>query len=122
MGKDFKLPDLGEGIHEAQIVNVMIKQGDTVQPDQMVMEVETDKASVELPVPFGGVIQKLNVKQGDTVKVGTVLLSVGEGGEGGDEGKEEAPPGKPAGKKKPQPADKEKPPAKAQAAAQSPPA
>jgi len=79
MGKDFKLPDLGEGIHEAQIVNVMVHEGDTVKADQMVMEVETDKASVELPVPFGGVIEKLNVKQGDTVTVGTVLLSVGDG-------------------------------------------
>lgn len=80
MGKDFKLPDLGEGIHEAQIVNVMVHEGDTVKADQMVMEVETDKASVELPVPFAGVIEKLNVKQGDTVTVGTVLLSVGDGG------------------------------------------
>lgn len=80
MGKEFKLPDLGEGIHEAQIVNVMIKEGDSVKADQMVMEVETDKAAVELPVPFGGVIAKLNVKQGDTVKVGTVLLEVGEAG------------------------------------------
>ncbi len=79
MGKDFKLPDLGEGIHEAQIVNVMIKQGDTVKADQMVMEVETDKASVELPVPYAGTIEKLNVKVGDTVKVGMVLLSVGDG-------------------------------------------
>ncbi|MEK6644546.1 MAG: 2-oxo acid dehydrogenase subunit E2 [Planctomycetota bacterium] len=79
MGKDFKLPDLGEGIHEAQIVNVMIKQGDSVKADQMVMEVETDKASVELPVPYGGVIESLNVKVGDTVKVGMVLLSVADG-------------------------------------------
>ncbi|MBX3394111.1 MAG: 2-oxo acid dehydrogenase subunit E2 [Phycisphaerae bacterium] len=81
MGKEFKLPDLGEGIHEAQVVNVMIKEGDTVAADQMVMEVETDKAAVELPVPFAGVINKLNVKQGDTVKVGQVLLEVGGAGE-----------------------------------------
>lgn len=81
MAKDFKLPDLGEGIHEAQIIKVMVKEGDTVQPDQAIMEVETDKAAVELPVPFGGTISKLNVKVGDTVKVGSVLLSVGETGE-----------------------------------------
>ncbi|GJQ26998.1 MAG: dihydrolipoamide acetyltransferase component of pyruvate dehydrogenase complex [Phycisphaerae bacterium] len=81
MAKDFKLPDLGEGIHEAQIIKVMVKEGDTVQPDQAIMEVETDKAAVELPVPFGGTISKLNVKVGDTVKVGSVLLSVGEAGE-----------------------------------------
>lgn len=81
MAKEFKLPDLGEGIHEAQVVNVMISEGDTVKSDQMVMEVETDKASVELPVPYAGTIASLNVKKGDTVKVGQVLLVVGEVGE-----------------------------------------
>lgn len=80
MAKEFKLPDLGEGIHEAQVVNLMIKEGDSVKADQMVMEVETDKAAVELPVPYGGTISKLNVKVGDTVKVGDVLLAVDDGG------------------------------------------
>lgn len=98
MAKDFKLPDLGEGIHEAQIIKVMVKEGDTVQPDQAIMEVETDKAAVELPVPFGGTISKLNVKVGDTVKVGSVLLSVGEAGEaaGSAPAKAEAPKAAPA--------------------------
>lgn len=81
MAKEFKLPDLGEGIHEAQVVNVMISEGDTVKEDQMIMEVETDKASVELPVPFAGTVTKLNVKKGDTVHVGDVLLVVGAAGE-----------------------------------------
>lgn len=81
MAKEFKLPDLGEGIHEAQVVNVMINQGDTVTEDQMVMEVETDKASVELPVPFAGVITELNVEVGATVTVGQVLLVVSQPGE-----------------------------------------
>ncbi|MCB9851486.1 MAG: 2-oxo acid dehydrogenase subunit E2 [Phycisphaerales bacterium] len=89
MSKEFKLPDLGEGIHEAQVVNVMISQGDTVTEDQMVMEVETDKASVELPVPYAGKVTSLNVKQGDTVKVGQVLLVVG--GDGAAAAKAEAP-------------------------------
>lgn len=80
MSKEFKLPDLGEGIHEAQVVNVMINEGDTVTEDQMVLEVETDKAAVELPVPYAGKITSLNVKQGDTVKVGQVLLVVGGDG------------------------------------------
>jgi pyruvate dehydrogenase E2 component (dihydrolipoamide acetyltransferase) len=91
MAKDFKLPDLGEGIHEAQVVNLMIKEGDTVREDQMIMEVETDKASVELPVPFGGKVARLNVKVGDTVQVGTVLLSIAEEGEAAP-----APPTRPA--------------------------
>ena len=79
MARQFILPDLGEGIHEAQVVNVMIKEGDTVTQDQMVMEVETDKAAVELPVPYAGVIAKLNVKTGDTITVGQVLLEVDDG-------------------------------------------
>ena len=80
MAQDFKLPDLGEGIHEAQIINVLVKEGDTVAKDQNIMEVETDKAAVELPVPYAGVISKLNVKSGDTMKVGQVLLSVDSAG------------------------------------------
>jgi len=81
MAKQFILPDLGEGIHEAQVVNVMIREGDTVTQDQMVMEVETDKASVELPVPYAGRVSKLNVKVGDTISVGQVLLEVEAAGE-----------------------------------------
>lgn len=83
MAMDFKLPDLGEGIHEAQVVNVLVKEGDAVKEDQMVLEVETDKAAVELPVPYSGVISKLHVKQGDTVTVGSVLLSVEAGAAAG---------------------------------------
>ena len=83
MAKEFKLPDLGEGIHEAQVINVMVSEGDSIEADQMIMEVETDKAAVELPVPFGGVISSLNVKTGDTVIVGQVLLTVG-GAAGGE--------------------------------------
>jgi pyruvate dehydrogenase E2 component (dihydrolipoamide acetyltransferase) len=79
MAKEFRLPDLGEGIHEAQVVNVMIKEGDTIAEDQMVMEVETDKAAVELPVPFGGMVASLNVNVGDTIIVGQVLLVVDDG-------------------------------------------
>ncbi len=76
MAREFILPDLGEGIHEAQIVNIKIKEGDTVTEDQMVMEVETDKAAVEIPVPFAGVISKVFVSKGQTVKVGQPLLAV----------------------------------------------
>ena len=81
MAKEFRLPDLGEGIHEAQVVNVLVAEGDRVTEDQMVLEVETDKAAVELPVPFAGVITKLNVEVGQTVSVGDVLIVVGGDGE-----------------------------------------
>ena len=80
MAKEFLLPDLGEGIHEAQVLNLKIKEGDTVKEDQMIMEVETDKAAVEIPVPFSGVVSKLYVQQGQTVKVGQPLLAVDGGG------------------------------------------
>jgi len=79
MAKEFRLPDLGEGIHEAQVVNLLVKEGDTVKEDQMVVEVETDKAAVELPVPFAGVVTKLNAEVGATVSVGDVLLVVEDG-------------------------------------------
>ncbi len=80
MAKEFLLPDLGEGIHEAQVLNLKIKEGDTVKEDQMIMEVETDKAAVEIPVPFSGVVSKLYVQQGQTVKVGQPLIAVDGGG------------------------------------------
>lgn len=83
MPRDFKLPDLGEGIHEGQVINVMVAEGDRVEEDQMVLEVETDKAALELPVPFAGVITSLNVTVGETVTVGHVLLTVGEAGDVG---------------------------------------
>jgi pyruvate dehydrogenase E2 component (dihydrolipoamide acetyltransferase) len=81
MAKEFRLPDLGEGIHEAQIINVLVKEGDRVKEDQLVLEVETDKAAVELPVPFAGVITKLNVQVGETVSVGDVMIVVDGDGE-----------------------------------------
>lgn len=81
MAKEFRLPDLGEGIAEAQIVNVLIAEGDLVKEDQMVLEVETDKAAVELPIPFAGVITKLNVQVGETVSVGDVMIVVDGDGE-----------------------------------------
>ncbi|MFO0973630.1 MAG: dihydrolipoamide acetyltransferase family protein [Phycisphaerae bacterium] len=80
MAREFLLPDLGEGIHEAQIVSVKIREGDVVAEDQMIMEVETDKAAVEIPVPFAGTVSKLFVKAGDTVKVGQPLLAVDSAG------------------------------------------
>src|SRR5262245_50916728 len=80
MAFEFKLPDLGEGIHEAQIISLKVAEGDTVKEDQPIMEVETDKAAVEIPVPRGGRITKLMVKPGDTVKVGQTLVVVDESG------------------------------------------
>ncbi|MDT7800605.1 MAG: hypothetical protein QOI78_4038 [Actinomycetota bacterium] len=74
---DFLLPDLGEGLTEAAILNWHVKIGDTVKIDQIVVEVETAKAAVEVPVPFAGVVSALHGKPGQLLPVGAPLLSVG---------------------------------------------
>lgn len=79
MPKDFLLPDLGEGIAEAQIVRVLVKAGDRVEADQYLMEVETDKAAVEIPSPYAGIVQKVHVKEGQTVNVGAAVVTIDEG-------------------------------------------
>jgi pyruvate dehydrogenase E2 component (dihydrolipoyllysine-residue acetyltransferase) len=75
MPTDFKLPDLGEGLSEAVLVDWKVKEGDVVQPDQVLAEVETDKATSSLPAPFAGKIVKLHGKPGDTLKVGAPVVS-----------------------------------------------
>lgn len=79
---EFKLPDLGEGVHEGQIINVLVKEGDAVAEYQPILEVETDKAAVEIPSPKAGVIAKLLVEPGQTVKVGDVMIVIDESGAG----------------------------------------
>ena len=79
MPREFVLPDLGEGIAEAQIIRVMVKAGDRVARDQYLMEVETDKAAVEIPSPFEGVANAIHVKEGQTVNVGTVIVTFDNG-------------------------------------------
>jgi pyruvate dehydrogenase E2 component (dihydrolipoamide acetyltransferase) len=74
---DFLLPDLGEGLTEAAILNWHVKIGDTVKVDQIVVEVETAKAAVEVPVPFAGVVSALHGEPGQLLPVGAPLLSVG---------------------------------------------
>ncbi len=74
MLKEFKLPDLGEGIHEGEIVDVLVKPGDRVEDGQPVLVVETDKATTEIPAPVTGVVKDIRVKPGDVVKVGQVLI------------------------------------------------
>ncbi len=81
--REFKLPDPGEGLTEAEIVTWHVKAGDTVKVNDVVVEVETAKSLVELPVPFAGTIGELLVAEGDTVEVGTPILSVDDGSGGG---------------------------------------
>ena len=78
----FPLPDVGEGLTEAEIVSWRVKPGDEVAVNQVVCEIETAKSLVELPSPFHGVVNELLVSEGDTVQVGTPIMSVaGDGAE-----------------------------------------
>lgn len=78
MAKKFELPDLGEGIHEAEVFAVNVEPGQEVQEDDVILEVETDKAAVEIPSPYTDVISDVRVSVGDVVHVGDVLLVFGK--------------------------------------------
>ena len=78
MSRTFVLPDLGEGLVEAEIRNVLVKEGDVVREDSPLLEVETDKAQVEIPSPFAGRVERIHVQAGQTVKVGQPLVSFGD--------------------------------------------
>lgn len=75
---EFKFPDVGEGIAEGEILHWLVKVGDRVEAHQPVVEMETDKAAVELPSPIAGVVRELRGKEGDLVPVGSVLLVIEE--------------------------------------------
>jgi pyruvate dehydrogenase E2 component (dihydrolipoamide acetyltransferase) len=70
----FILPDLGEGVHEAELIKWRVSVGDTVQEHQTLAEMETDKALVEVPSPWAGVIQSLNGSEGEIINVGSILV------------------------------------------------
>ena len=73
MAYEFKLPDVGEGIHEGEIVKLHVKEGDRIQEDDIFAEVQTDKAVVEIPSPVSGTVKELRVKEGEVAVVGSVL-------------------------------------------------
>ncbi|WP_069171696.1 dihydrolipoamide acetyltransferase family protein [Streptomyces griseus] len=74
--REFKMPDVGEGLTEAEILKWFVQPGDTVTDGQVVCEVETAKAAVELPIPFDGVVHELRFPEGATVDVGQVIIAV----------------------------------------------
>src|SRR5437764_1823505 len=82
MPRQFVLPDLGEGLTEADIIAVLVREGDVIKEDTPLLEVETDKAQVEIPSPFGGRVEKIHVAPGQTVKVGAALVTFGDSGTG----------------------------------------
>src|SRR5438093_5707113 len=85
--RDFKLPDLGEGLEEAEIVAWLVKEGESVELNQPIVEVETEKALVQIPSPYAGVIEKLHGDVGDRVKVGSTLVSIKTAGGAPEAGK-----------------------------------
>jgi pyruvate dehydrogenase E2 component (dihydrolipoamide acetyltransferase) len=80
MSRPFALPDLGEGLTEAEIVAVLVHEGDVIAEDAPLLEVETDKAQVEIPSPMAGRVEKIHVTPGQTVKVGAVLVTFADDG------------------------------------------
>ncbi|HWL64518.1 MAG TPA: biotin/lipoyl-containing protein, partial [Actinomycetota bacterium] len=75
---DFKLPDLGEGVTEGEIDKWLVKEGDVVEEDDLIVEIITDKATAEIPSPWAGVVAKIHYAEGEIVPVGTVLITIGE--------------------------------------------
>ncbi|MBO0608480.1 dihydrolipoamide acetyltransferase family protein [Myceligenerans salitolerans] len=98
MTRTFTLPDLGEGLTEAEIVAWLVAEGDVVVVDQAVAEVETAKSVVEVPTPYAGVVERLCAGEGETLEVGLPLLEVGEQAEpSGDRAEPSGDQAKPSG-------------------------
>jgi pyruvate dehydrogenase E2 component (dihydrolipoamide acetyltransferase) len=93
--KEFRLPDVGEGLTEADIVSWKVKPGDTVKVNQIIVDIETAKAVVELPSPWDGVVSSLLVEEGQTVDVGVPIISIEVAG-GTEGGQAPEAPGKTA--------------------------
>lgn len=73
---EYKLPDLGEDIESGDVISVFVSPGDTVEKEQPLLEVETDKAAIEIPAPEAGIITGIHVAQGDTIKIGQLLVTI----------------------------------------------
>src|SRR3989442_7147367 len=80
MAREFKLPDIGEGVHEGEVVKWFVKEGDPVKENDPIVEVMTDKVTVQIPSPVTGKILQLRAKEGEVVKVGSTLVVFGEAG------------------------------------------
>ena len=78
MRREFTMPDVGEGLTEAEIVTWMVKVGDVIKVNDVVVEIETAKSLVELPSPYAGTVTALLVNEGETVPVGTPIISIGD--------------------------------------------
>jgi pyruvate dehydrogenase E2 component (dihydrolipoamide acetyltransferase) len=126
MATEFKLPELGENIDEGSVIKILVKPGDTVEKDQPILELETDKATIEVPSNVSGVVKEIRVQEGGKAEVGQVVMTVDDGSAKAETKQAAAPaaaPAKPAEKKaeqkeepKPKPAPKAEKPAVAKPA------
>ena len=96
MATDYLLPELGEDIEEAEVIAVHVRAGDHVEPEQAVIEVETEKANLDVPAPYAGAITAVHVSVGDMIKPGQAIVTI--------EGEDGAEPAAPAAAATPAPA------------------
>lgn len=85
MAKEVKIPQISEGVESANVAEIMVSVGDTIEKEQSIIALETDKASVEVPSSDAGKVKEIKMKEGDEVKVGDVVLVLEEDGDEGDE-------------------------------------
>src|SRR5262247_4092539 len=93
---EFKVPELGENVATGDVTRVLVNVGDTIAREQPVLELETDKATIEVPSSVAGVVKEIKVKKGDKVKVGAVVLTVDSNGGGAAAAPAPTPAEKPA--------------------------
>ena len=91
MGIEVKLPSLGENIDSGDVLSVLVSEGDEISEDQGILEVETDKATVEVPAPQAGRVTKIHVSEGDTLNIGALILELDAAGAKSEE-QQESPP------------------------------
>ena len=84
MAFEFKLPDIGEGIHEGEIAKWLIAEGDKINEDDVLVEIQNDKAVVEIPSPVDGTVSKIHVEEGEVTTVGTTIVTIDDGSEDSD--------------------------------------
>ncbi len=81
MANSFKLPDLGEGLTEGEVARWLVAEGQEIAEDDPLVEIQTDKATVEIPSPYAGTVLQILVAEGEVAPVGAVLVVIGEAGE-----------------------------------------
>src|SRR5262245_66061443 len=92
MATEFRLPELGENIDAASVTKVLVSVGDKIQKDQPVLELETDKATIEVPSTISGVVKEIRVQEGGKAQVGEVVLTIDSDGQAEATSNTAAPP------------------------------